>query len=74
VACALTIYALGVAVGLLFTDARPLTRTVIALAWPLGPLAFAVTIAVLLVAGMFVFPAFGIAVVVAVAAGWLWFS
>ena len=69
---ALAIYAIGVAVGLMLTDARPLARAAIALLWPLGIVAFVVTIAVLVVAAMLVFPAFGVAVLAAAAASWLW--
>ena len=32
----LAIYAIGVAIGLALTDARPLARASIALLWPLG--------------------------------------
>lgn len=67
---ALAIYAIGVAAGLVLTDASPLARVVIALLWPLGAAAFVVTIAVLLVAAMLVFPIFGVAVMVAVAGLW----
>ena len=68
----LTIYAIGVAIGLALTDARPLARASIALLWPLGFVTFAVTIAVLLIAAMLVFPAFGVAVLAAAVAAWLW--
>ena len=70
---ALAIYAIGVAAGLVLTDASPLARVVIALLWPLGAAAFVVTIATLLVAAMLVFPVFGVAVLVAAAAAWAWF-
>lgn len=69
---ALAIYAIGVAIGLMLTDARPLARASIALLWPLGVVAFVVTIAVLIVAAMLVFPAFGVAVLAAAAATWMW--
>ena len=65
----LAIYAIGVAIGLALTDARPLARASIALLWPLGIVTFAVTIAVLLLAAMLVFPAFGVAVLAAAVAG-----
>ena len=70
---ALAIYAIGVAAGLVLTDASPLVRLVIALLWPLGAAAFVVTIAILLGAAMLVFPVFGVAVLVAAAAAWAWF-
>jgi hypothetical protein len=69
---ALAIYAIGVAVGLALTDARPLARVSIALLWPLAIVTFAVTIATLLGAAMLVFPAFGVLVVAGVIAGWFW--
>jgi hypothetical protein len=70
---ALVVYAIGVAVGLVLTDARPVARVVIALSWPLGAVAFMLTIATLVVAAMLVFPLFGVAVLVAAAAAWAWF-
>jgi hypothetical protein len=69
----LAIYVIGAAVGLVLTDARPLARVALALLWPLGPLAFVLTLAILLVAAMLVFPVFGVAVVAASVAGWIWF-
>ena len=69
---ALAIYAIGVAAGLVLTDASPLARVVIALLWPLGAAAFVVTIAILFVAAMMVFPVFGVAVLVAAGAAWAW--
>jgi hypothetical protein len=49
----LAIYAAGVVIGLLATDASPLTRIALAVLWPLGPLAFAVTISFLIVIAPF---------------------
>ena len=43
------VYATGVLTGLLLGDAPPLTRVGLALTWPLGPLAFIVTVVTLLV-------------------------
>ena len=68
----LAIYAIGVIAGLLLTDARPLPRLAIALAWPLGVAAFLVTIATLFVAAMLVYPAFGAAVLAVAVLGWFW--
>ena len=65
------IYVAGVAWGLLMIDARPMTKIVLAILWPLGPLAFAVTITILLAASLVAFPAFGAAVLIAAAAVWL---
>jgi hypothetical protein len=70
----LVIYALGVLVGLAFTDARPMPRVALALAWPIGPLAFAVVVTGLLVAALYIFPVFGVVVAAGIAAGWWLFS
>ena len=55
---ALALYAAGVAVGLWRTDAPWPSRAVLAALWPIGPLAFLVTIAILLAAApvAFIFP------------------
>jgi hypothetical protein len=68
----LLIYAAGVAAGLIITDARPLARIGIALAWPIGPAAFVAVIAVLLVAALVIFPWFG-AAVAAIGLGSWWY-
>ncbi len=65
------IYAAGVAAGLVFTDARPAGRVALALAWPIGPLAFVVTITVLLLSALVIFPVVG-ALVAAGAVGAWW--
>ena len=44
------VYGIGVVLGLIVTDAKPAARVGLALAWPLGPLAFVVTVAMLLAA------------------------
>jgi hypothetical protein len=49
---ALLVYAAGVVVGVTRTDARPAGRVALALLWPVGPLAFLVTIAILLLASL----------------------
>jgi hypothetical protein len=46
----LTAYVLGVLVGLWRVDGPPATKLTLALLWPIGPLAFLVTIGGLLVA------------------------
>ena len=71
---ALLIYALGAIVGLVLTDARPLARVGLALAWPVGPLAFAVVVSGLLIAALYIFPVFGAVVAMGIAAGWWWFG
>lgn len=69
---ALLIYVLGVIAGLIFTDGRPLARLALALAWPIGPLAFVTVISGLLIAALYLFPVFGALVAVgSVAAWWL---
>ena len=70
----LLIYALGVAVGLIFTDARPLARAGLALAWPIAPLAFVTVVSLLLIAALYIFPVFGAVVAIAALAGWWIFA
>ena len=69
----LLIYVLGVLAGLILTDARPLTRVVLSLAWPIAPLAFVVVVSGLLIAALYIFPVFGAVVAAGVAAGWFFF-
>ena len=66
----LLIYVVGVAAGLILTDARPLARLVLALAWPIGPLAFVVVVGGLLVAALYIFPVFGAVVAAGAVAAW----
>ena len=66
----LSIYVVGVIAGLILTDARPLARFVLALAWPIGPLAFVVVVGGLLVAALYLFPVFGAVVAAGVVAAW----
>jgi len=49
---ALAIYAVGVVLGLWRTDGSLATKVTLALLWPLGPLAFLITISGLLVAAV----------------------
>ncbi len=65
------IYAAGVVAGLVLGDGRPATRASLALLWPLGPLAFVVTVGILVVAAMIVFPLFGLLSAAAAGAAWL---
>jgi hypothetical protein len=69
---ALFLYIGGVVVGLLLTDGRPTERLTLALLWPIGPLAFLVTVAILLAAAAIVFPIAGIIVAGVVAAALWW--
>ncbi|MGH6690647.1 MAG: hypothetical protein ACREF4_08215, partial [Gammaproteobacteria bacterium] len=59
----LPVYLAGVAVGLLFTDARGPARLALALLWPVGFLAFAITVSILFVAALVAFPVFGAIVI-----------
>ena len=59
----MAVYAAGVLAGLWLTDGRPATRLVYAVLWPLGPLAFVVTVSILLLASLVAFPVFGAIVV-----------
>jgi hypothetical protein len=65
------IYVAGVAWGLLVIDSRAAARIGLALLWPLGPIAFVVTIAILLAASVIAFPAFGVTVAAATLLLWL---
>jgi hypothetical protein len=56
------VYLAGVLAALAGIDARPASRVGLALLWPLGPAAFAVTLAVLLAASVIAFPLFWVAV------------
>jgi len=64
------LYVAGVTWGLIVIDARPAARIGLALLWPIGPLAFALTLTVLLAASLIAYPAIGVSVVVAVCVMW----
>lgn len=66
------VYAAGVLLGLIATQGGWATRLVLALLWPLGPLAFVVTVAGLLVVAGIAFPVFGLILVAA--GGVLWWA
>ena len=66
------IYVVGVLLGLIATQGGAATRLGLALLWPLGPLAFLITVAGLLVVAAIAFPMFGVMLAAAVAAGWWW--
>ena len=57
-------------VGLIATQGEWATRLGLALLWPLGPLAFVVTVAGLLVIAGIAFPLFGVSLAAAVLAVW----
>ena len=69
---ALFLYIGGVVVGLLLTDGRPIERLTLALLWPIGPLAFIVTVAILIVAAAIAFPVVGVVAAGIGAAAWWW--
>jgi hypothetical protein len=52
---ALVIYLAGVAIGLWRTDGSWPTRVVLAVLWPIGPLAFLIVVAILLAAAPIAF-------------------
>jgi hypothetical protein len=66
----LGVYLLGVVVGLIATQGGPGTRLLLALLWPLGPLAFVITVAGLLVVAAIAFPMFGVILAATLAAVW----
>lgn len=66
----LIVYVAGVVWGVVMVDARAPVRIGLALAWPIGPLAFVLTLTVLLVAAAIAFPLFGATLVVAAATWW----
>ena len=52
---ALAIYLAGVAIGVWRTDAPLPTRLLLAVLWPIGPLAFVIVVAILLAASPLAF-------------------
>ena len=66
------VYVAGVVWGLLVIDAHAGVRIGLAVLWPLGPIAFVITIMGLLAASLIAFPIFGAAVVaLGILAVWL---
>lgn len=66
---ALVLYAAGCVIALWRTDAGWPARAALALLWPLGPLAFLVTVSALVAAACIAFPLVGAA---ALGAGLVW--
>ena len=64
------VYVVGIVIGLGVIDGGPATRIGLAVAWPLGPLAFLATVAGLLVIAGIAFPIFGVALAGAIGAAW----
>lgn len=58
------IYSAGFVLAFIKTDAKLLARFGLALAWPLGPLAFIVTLSILFVVLIVAFPLVGVAIIV----------
>jgi len=58
-AIATAVYVAGVALGLLVIDGHPAARVGLALVWPIGPIAFVITIAILIAASLIAFPVAG---------------
>ena len=63
-------YVVGVVWCLLLSDAKPGARFVLAVLWPIGPLAFVVTLTILIAAAVIAYPLVMVPVAVAVAALW----
>jgi len=57
-------------VGLIATQGGVVTRLVMALLWPLGPLAFIITATGLLVVAAIAFPMFGVILATVLAGAW----
>ena len=64
------LYVVGVLLGLVATQGGVATRLGLALLWPLGPLAFIITVAGLLAVAALAFPVFGVMLAAGLAAGW----
>ena len=65
------IYGVGAVLALWRTDAGWPTRIALALLWPLGPVAFLITVAILLGASLIAFPVVaGLIAAAAAAAAW----
>ena len=64
------LYIVGVLVGVLATQGGVATRLGLALLWPLGPLAFVITVAGLLVVAAIAFPSFGVILAAGIVAAW----
>ena len=61
------VYVAGIVWCILVSDARPAERVTLALLWPLGPLAFVVTVIILLAASVIAYPMILVPVLTAVA-------
>ena len=66
----LVLYVAGIVWGLVALDAPPAARLGLALLWPLGPLAFVLTVALLLAVSPIAYPAIGAGILIAAGAAW----
>jgi hypothetical protein len=66
----LGVYLIGVVVGVIATQGGPGTRLLLAVLWPLGPLALVITVTGLLVVGAIAFPVFGVILAATLAVAW----
>ena len=66
----LGVYLIGVVVGAIATQGGPGTRLLLAVLWPLGPLALVITVTGLLVVGAIAFPVFGVILAATLAVAW----
>ena len=69
---ALLVYLGGALIGLLRSDGSFETRVTLAVLWPLGLAAFAITVTILLAASLVAFPAIGLIVGVLAAGAVAW--
>ncbi len=67
----LAVYLAGMIAGLLVMYEPFPTRVLMAAIWPVGPLAFAVVVTILIATALVVFPAIGLGVAAAALLGWL---
>jgi len=67
------IYVVGAVIGLIATDGNFSTRLALSLLWPIGPLAFVVTVGGLLVVAAIAFPVVGF-VLAGAAAAFFWLA
>ena len=66
----MAVYGAGVLLALWRTDADWALRILLALLWPLGPVAFGVTISILIAASLIAFPVIGLLVAAGLLAWW----
>jgi hypothetical protein len=71
VTAAMVLYLVGAAVALWRTDASWPVRIALALVWPIGPVAFVLTVLLLLAASVIAFPIVGAIGAAAALTGWL---